>query len=498
MSVCEDVRQRADGIAKAAETSARALDSSLPTGPKSKRCGIPDSRYAADTRCDWVARYADSHRGWLAGAALPSAVWVLRETSVSEGLSWMMSRTAAALVGAAAAGSALLLDYIFRASGARVLDAAFAPAAINWSVHGAGALLARCRQQRACKVLHVGTDDPPWRDDMMLRHAYGAELCSRVGGQRCVGRPGVAEGFPWRAACAFAGLFSPSARVVRRHGPLLEALRDPRTLSIGIYFRTGEAESSDRRFGPHSGADEQRRALDRREQRRLPPSVWRADARAAYFATAGCALALEARWAAGFERVIWLVLGDSPNLNGRFAADFDRGDAARRVVRTNATGEHTVDLPGRGRRRGAARERAVFAQAAADWWLLGEVDVAVLGSDGGGSAWGGATDGVAWVTGKRVHPFAATALSRTLRTRSVFLSRSWEELVLDSRADACAEGRHLPIGRRAPSSEARATRAHAAAPRARRRVLHGGRGLAEEAPRPPVWLASREARTCLD
>lgn len=90
---------------------------------------------------------------------------------------------------------------------------------------------------------------------------------------------------------------------------------------------------------------------------------------------------------------------------------------------SNTSGEHTVDGPRRRRAPGAAASD--LADAVSDWWTVGEADVAVLGTDTGSTA----DDGfAASITRKRVHSFAATALARTARRRSVFVAPTWAQL----------------------------------------------------------------------
>ena len=111
-----------------------------------------------------------------------------------------------------------------------------------------------------------------------------------------------------RAACLFGALLSPSSRLdegVPGFNALRTALADRRTLSISLYLRTGESE---RPLGPdRAGGDASA----------LPPLT--SATRYAYAATALCALQLEQRWAAGFDRVVWYVASDSPRLRRRFA-----------------------------------------------------------------------------------------------------------------------------------------------------------------------------------
>lgn len=100
-------------------------------------------------------------------------------------------------------------------------------------------------------------------------------------------------------------------------------------------------------------------------------------------------LELEARWAAGFDRVVWFVASDERVLRARLVADFDEGEAAiggRRVLVTESSGMHTrrTAVAGLGVNQALSRDPRAYAkgvaEAISDWWLLGEADLAVIGS----------------------------------------------------------------------------------------------------------------------
>ena len=123
-----------------------------------------------------------------------------------------------------------------------------------------------------------------------------------------------------------------------------------------------------------------------------------------YRAAAYCALRLEQRWAPGFDKVVWLAMSDQVALRKTIISDFDEShiEGGRTVVTTNSHGRHTRPNVMRG-----PDEQGLFAtknhgshiplesgkyhqavvEGLADWWLLGEADLVVIGqwenNDGG-------------------------------------------------------------------------------------------------------------------
>lgn len=94
-------------------------------------------------------------------------------------------------------------------------------------------------------------------------------------------------------ACTLNGLLRPRDDVVPGFSRLRAALTARGTLAIGLYLRTGEAETNHLHERPSCPAHE---LLGHRQRRS---------------AALLCALQLEQRWAAGFSRVVWFVASDS-------------------------------------------------------------------------------------------------------------------------------------------------------------------------------------------
>lgn len=346
----------------------------------------------------------------------------------TEGVAEFMSRALLAAACAVATGAGLQLGW----RGVN-LTRVLTPTLIDWA--GGGEATARaCRASTSCQVVEQSAEaegecEAPASARFLvalpLRSAYhtghSAVGTTVSGGQPALPRPMAPD---VAAACVVSALFAPGPAIshrLPRFEKVRRALRDPRTLSIGIYARSFDSEAANQRA---SDASLDATAVPSREQ-------WSAAARQGYARTAACALALERRWAPGFDRIVWYVSTDSIALRSRFISDFDdsrsmqsgrggpggetgdgRGgvggetrEGGRAVLSSGSHGRHS--RPSSLAEQGEARYEASVVEAIADWWLLGEVDVGVLGSWAIGGDYG-------------VGSFGSTAFARGARSRSVF------------------------------------------------------------------------------
>lgn len=181
-------------------------------------------------------------------------------------------------------------------------------------------------------------------------------------------------------------------------------------------------------FGVHFDDDE------------LPPKEdWSVQQRYVYESTVRCALQLEQRYAGGFARVVWFVSSDAVPLKRTIAAEFGTGH--RNVLFANTSGRHSrfgarrvapptkpgdeashqamtwmapdklsavlreqLPTPDQSTRDEYARD---VADAFADWWLLGQADLAVLAPT---------SPDLPLIQ----NSYARTALARGLRAHSVY------------------------------------------------------------------------------
>ena len=116
-------------------------------------------------------------------------------------------------------------------------------------------------------------------------------------------------------ACAITSLFRPAPPLMARMQNEMSILNDPKTLSIGIHWRTGALDNSQFPGTPLG---------------MLPSDKARAHAlftgtsklrdddsddlhvlQAVFNALFGCAAAIESRWGGGFDRVVWVIFSDS-------------------------------------------------------------------------------------------------------------------------------------------------------------------------------------------
>ena len=216
-------------------------------------------------------------------------------------------------------------------------------------------------------------------------------------------------------ACAFSQLFRLAPRLTHYRSnlfsELLPSVRDPKTLVISLYIRTGRTDQvakeeakqrgwgAGREFGlqvevrdkkgTHKLGPDHRRLSDRKSTGSIGPLAE---------AVVKCALEAEQKMvilnndnapSSRYQRIVWSVVGDDPSIidaisnlwNGTaFTQRIDdlggrsnsnqSGDAAnklsRLVLTTSSTGTHV-----RPRRRPTTSD---FADALIDWYVLGESD----------------------------------------------------------------------------------------------------------------------------
>ena len=156
-----------------------------------------------------------------------------------------------------------------------------------------------------------------------------------------------------------------------------------------------------------------------------------------YREAAYCALRLEQRWAPGFDKVVWLAMSDQVALRKTIVNDFDESDleGGRTVITTSSHGRHSRPNVMRGpdaqdfkvaRRHGthvpleSAKYHQSVVEGLADWWLLGEADLVIIGQ------WENTDGGT----------FPRLAAARTGRARSVHHA---------GRAACGADDGHLPM-----------------------------------------------------
>ena len=341
--------------------------------------GSADWRAAQNTRdCGGEALYA---------ATVPTP---------SEGLSLFVTQAASAAFRAAQQHLGLILIYSHAE-----LSRAIQPAGVlDWR-EGARAwpmlnhLLGRCEST---------SQRQPGRaqlDPRAIRHTF-RKRAGAVGPMGDGDAPLPSETATARAlasACTLNAIFQPREDVVPAYASIRDALNAEDTLSIGLYIRTGMAETNHRyaesALRSECAAESTPRSLTWRERYQMGASVL-------------CALELERRWAAGFKRVVWFLASDDASLRAQIQANYDEtSTGGRSVLHTATLGRHTRPSAYSEVVGGGEAFQSSLNEALADWWLLGETDVAVLSTqmDAASFAGGG---------------FGATAFSRTARTQSVF------------------------------------------------------------------------------
>uniref|UniRef100_A0A7S4MPH2 Uncharacterized protein n=1 Tax=Odontella aurita TaxID=265563 RepID=A0A7S4MPH2_9STRA len=193
-------------------------------------------------------------------------------------------------------------------------------------------------------------------------------------------------------ACSLGRLMrvSPSASDVAPDldARLLPALRDPSALVLALYLRTGRTDDMVMLESGHALNRGKRRGRVRRPQEvgiEVDPGKVRGEGELTSLQTRQieCAAILERerllearRRGQPFERVVWMLVTDSPWVrgevvrlrNGAMAAD---NVVQREVLTTPSRGVHTL------KRRGPSD--LDFAEAAVDWYLMGETDLVIGG-----------------------------------------------------------------------------------------------------------------------
>ncbi len=217
--------------------------------------------------------------------------------------------------------------------------------------------------------------------------------------------------FHYGPACIIGALLRP-AQLGASFERTRAALADRDTLAIGIYIRTGDADSNHLKVRPEPLKNvvpcPPKMSFCRDRRTKTPDNPMRT-MRLRYARALLCALQLERRWAAGFKRVVWFVASDRQSVKDDIIAGYDEAAIGGRRVLTAATaGLHTDVRKGikfAGGVGGTAWRQALH-DSIVDWWLLGEVDVAVLERRTSSTPKGGS--------------YAGTAFARTARLHSVF------------------------------------------------------------------------------
>ena len=180
------------------------------------------------------------------------------------------------------------------------------------------------------------------------------------------------KGFQYESgmACALGATFelAPSAadHVPALHSQILPALRDSNTLVIALYARTGRTDDLLKGSDKHS---------ERKDEAASKPII-------------SCVLQMERELLSisAFERVVWFIATDSPDLGKSILASYDNVDVSvvahgsqnaiyhRRVYTTASKGLHSKAQVG--------PKTDAFSEAIVDWHLLGESNVVVTFGSG--------------------------------------------------------------------------------------------------------------------
>ena len=289
------------------------------------------------------------------------------------------------------------------------LSKVFEPALFDWTTDELQPSLEVKPQFKFLDVERAGKSNPdPWP----LRSAYKTKTESALAASATVvSFPSAMGSAAHVPACTINLMMRPRLAAMDAAAPgfsrILELLRQPRALTIGLYDRALHVETD----GTHGAAEGEMRAAVERAAR--------------------CALSLERRFGGGFDRAVWFVASPSRFFKEELRRRFDggalanwthaeeregegeregggrqgrRGMSSRSVAFLRTAGRHTaadlraanaprVEGSAAGRHAAAGRlegedtsaggpmETAVF-EAFADWWLLGEPSLAVLSGVG--------------------------------------------------------------------------------------------------------------------
>lgn len=288
------------------------------------------------------------------------------------------------------------------------LTGALVPNLIDWDVRGAE-LVKRCAQTPSCTLVRndqwaYHLEPFGWWRTRTLRDSFSDYSDRSL--QTLRGLQGMK---PLQdeivAACYLNALFKPSPQLstwLPNFNAVYDTLRSDRILSIAIYFRTYKSEKEN-----HQASDSEL------ETASLPNyHTWELNHRYGYAMTVLCALQLESRWAAGFDRVVWFVSGDHAPLLRYLANEFGESasleEGSGRVVMTSGShGRHSRPNLAEKQPKGKNGYPQAVAEAIGDWWLLGEADFAVHGR---------------WRSeNSESSSFMATAMTRNSRARSFYL-----------------------------------------------------------------------------
>ena len=181
------------------------------------------------------------------------------------------------------------------------------------------------------------------------------------------------KGFQYESgmACALGSTFmlaeTAADHVPALHSQILPALRDSDTLVIALYVRTGRTDDLLRGSDKHS---------ERKDDAASKPVI-------------SCVLQMERELlstTSGFDKVVWFIATDSPDLGKTIVASYDSADVSvvirgnknamihRRVYTTVSKGLHSKAQVG--------PKTDAFSEAIIDWFLLGESNVVVTFGSG--------------------------------------------------------------------------------------------------------------------
>ena len=195
-------------------------------------------------------------------------------------------------------------------------------------------------------------------------------------------------------ACILSSIFRASPALGQGFNRTIETLRAKRTLSIALYIRTGATEDNHRKRRFSDGSTEAAARVPG------PGSHHTIRRRFTYASVVLCALQLERRWAAGYDKVAWYVSTDQRDLAAAIVSEFDESAGG-----TNARGRTVLTSKNEGI-HSAPKYRAEMpdglyeqgvTDAVKDWWTLGETDLGVFTPRAETTTHGGAFARCGWL-----------------------------------------------------------------------------------------------------
>eukprot|EP00315_Gephyrocapsa_oceanica_P008679 CAMPEP_0185300202 /NCGR_PEP_ID=MMETSP1363-20130426/11834_1 /TAXON_ID=38817 /ORGANISM="Gephyrocapsa oceanica, Strain RCC1303" /LENGTH=564 /DNA_ID=CAMNT_0027897143 /DNA_START=81 /DNA_END=1778 /DNA_ORIENTATION=- len=371
--------------------SAAAFPRELPTAPLNEVCGqampaalIEQTKEHA-ARNKWVSIDGPLETEGIAGF-IPNVVHAAM---------WLLHTAATQMAPGYAGEMAPLPRARIRWEGVK-LSKVFEPALFDWTEDELPASMEVRPQFKFIDVARAGQSTPV---NFPTRSAYAPKAKLVTAGRDASGAIPVAKLPPAMGTpalhvspCAINMLMRPRIaamdEVVGGFARTLELLRQPRTLSISLYNRAMQKETT----GTDLNAD---------------------DTETAVMLASRCALSLEKHYGAAYDRVVWFVASPSRSFKETLQRKFDRGKFrrppsgnaedvegaegaaglySRTVTYLGTKGTHTAadlkamnapheEAAGRGGSSLSAKERAVF-EGFADWWLLGEPDFVIMNDIG--------------------------------------------------------------------------------------------------------------------